>query len=53
MRTTPEPLERPLVLPPKPAPAPSQGETWKPTDTPGIERGQGGKLRTNLPLKGL
>lgn len=48
MRSTPEPQDRPLVIPPKPAPAPAQ-DRWTPQGG-GIERNQDGKLRTNVPL---
>jgi hypothetical protein len=52
MRGAPESTDRPLILPPKaaPAPAPAPAEVWKPTDTKGIEVNQRGQQRTKLPL---
>jgi hypothetical protein len=49
MRSTPESTDEPLVLPPKPPPAPASGPTWRSTDTKGIERSDDGRLRTNSP----
>jgi hypothetical protein len=48
MRTPTDPTDKPLVLPPRPAPtpAPPAVEQWRATDKPGIERNTDGQLRT-------
>lgn len=50
MRSTEEPTDTFGKLGPKvEQPVSKPQESWKPTDTPHIQQGSDGKLRTNLP----
>lgn len=53
MKIPSDPFDKPIVIPPKPAPQPQQ-EKWTPVERGNeIERNQDGRLRTNIPLNEL